>query len=118
MNNEVCAFAAGFSEGELCIGLHKNGLHFRPYAGISQKFDPPLLYMNRYWPGKIRWAEAAGCYMWELTSRNSVCGFLTDIEPYLICKKAQANYLIRYLRGELTAHYTRNQLLRCKQEGI
>ena len=115
---DVRAYTAGFVDGEACFSLIKSGKRYRPYVAVSQKFREPLDYINNHWPARIRWAESAGVFLWELYAKPKILRFMDDLIPLLICKKTQALTLRQYLLGELEAEYTRATLRKCKEHGV
>ncbi len=90
---------AGFFDGEGCICLTKRKdkiLHHQLRIYIGQVDVNILMLIKSIYGGKVR-KGGRGVNLWEIGHRELQKKFLSEIEPYLILKKPQAQMALIYL---------------------
>lgn len=94
-------YVAGLFDGEGCIAFYRAGGWYHPAVSIGMVDREPLdMLMAQYGgtisaqkPGKLNRQVA---YQWRVFGRVAAA-FLTDITPYLIIKRAQAENVLPWL---------------------
>lgn len=94
-------YAAGFFDGEGYVAVAKTraktmvtGYAHSIRVTVGQKNQDPLYWLRERWGGTIYYypqhKSAAEWMIFSEVARR----FLTDIQPFLIVKKAQVNYIL------------------------
>lgn len=102
---EQIAWAAGFFDGEGCIGIYRinQGQNFRLHISAGQKNnDLPLLRLQALFGGRISRAseQAHATAYWNITSK-AAGEVLQKMLPYLTVKKEQAELGIAFQNRRL-----------------
>jgi hypothetical protein len=107
------AWAAGFVDGEGCVGLEKTGT---PYISVTQKFLLPLMQLHdHYQVGRVK-RHGDSAYRWVTRARKEVELLLRAWVPHLRTNKAQqAALMLAYLQGRLDIPRARELLARWKR---
>ena len=103
MSNPSKEYIAGFFDGEGCIRVAHNrkdsgsGIH----VFITNTFKPILDQIQSLYGGRVSLRSKSNpkhrtCYQWRISNRIQALVFLSDMEPLLIEKKAQARLGIEF----------------------
>lgn len=103
-DREVFAYFAGIVDGEGCLRIEKNSKRacFSPMITVVNT-NPILIdklhfffggYVGSYQYGNSRWKLS---YVWRITGSNAI-DLLSQLMPYLVVKKAQAEQLMAFWR--------------------
>lgn len=100
-SESMCAYAAGFFDGEGCIRIECQGRHrlWRLSATVSQNNPLPLLELQKFWGGCLSKRKPSrrgrGHYEWRLNSAQ-VARFLRHARPFLIVKAKEADIALEF----------------------
>ena len=104
-------YVAGFVDGEGSIGLNgitrdRNNRRYtriQAYIQVSQRDIRPLEALKHDYGGNIsirkptKQNKQTGLqYVWYIASHERIIRFLSDIVPFMIVKKAQAELLLKF----------------------
>lgn len=99
MQETDLAWAAGFIDGEGCIGVYSNGIKSSAVLSlsVSQKYNEPLLKLVALFGGHLKpKSNPVGFMEWRLYSSNAL-NVLKQVLPYLQSnKKEQAILAIQF----------------------
>ena len=93
-------WAAGFFQGESCIGLYPNGRRcYSPKLEIAQNSPETLRIVQRLYGGHVNQTTERE-HRWTTRAKQNVHLTLLQVRPYLAGdKRIQADLLIQYLAG-------------------
>lgn len=123
---EDWAYAAGFIDGEGCIGSRITvGREPQVRIAAGQKVPGPIVWLYDKFGGHVRQRKTPYgiTWTWTLTSHWAVIDFLINLYPYLIVKKKQADAaykLLQLKKGDPRVEFLRLELkrLNTKRERI
>ena len=104
MNEAILGYAAALVDGEGNIRIAKrwdgDRATYYPAVIVSNTERSLLTLLKQNWAGSIYLQRKAdpkhrAIYQWRVI-RTKAKGFIRDIEPYLIAKKAQAKLLLAF----------------------
>ncbi len=88
------AYTAGLFDGEGYLGVNKQGAGYFLQVIIGQ-MDPSVLeWVLERWEGTLS-QRPNGLWQWRAYSEKGRI-LLRDIQPFLIVKKTQVDYILRY----------------------
>lgn len=92
------SYIAGFVDGEGYIGIVRSGDRFILQVSIGQNDPSPLQFIQERYPGSLFLVTPKNgnpIFTWRLSCKKAAA-FLSEIEPYLINKKTQAQVGIKF----------------------
>lgn len=95
-------WAAGFFDGEGCVGLYNtgsNGNSRYPVIRVSQARREPLDYLQEMFGGTVviqYRAKGKTYYSWQLVGSKAVAYALSHMLPFLRVKHKEAELLVEY----------------------
>lgn len=96
---EKAAYAAGFTDGEGCIGIYQNGSYLRLSLQIAQKDRGVLEYLRGFLGGtitEVSWRSGSKGY--HLCWYNAEAGaVLESLLPWLVLKKSQTRLAVEFV---------------------
>lgn len=105
------AWLAGFIDGEGCVGVYlcksyKEKKYPKPNVGISNTHKGSMIFVSKllkqgtaqWYPAKSKGKKYKKCYNVVISGIPSVYPLLKNILPYLIVKKKQAEYTLRWCK--------------------
>ena len=100
MDTQVCAYVAGFFDGEGSISIKSPGKKsgFALVVSVSQYHPLPIELIHTVWGGYI--GKGANGSVRVMLYSKSAGKFLADIYPYLIVKKQQAEQALAFQQSK------------------
>jgi len=100
ISSELCAYAAGFVDGEGCICFTRRKYGYYPVIQVSNTNKDVLDFLVMVFGGKVgkksdntdKWKAQ---YVWRLFGPRAV-EFLRLIHPYLLVKRTQAETVFQW----------------------
>lgn len=107
------SWVAGFFDGEGCVGTstvrRPSGIYYYPNVQIGQKLPKVLYWFVELWGGSVnedskKTSETGPRHVnWRWTVTTAECrAFLTDIQPFVRCKREQVNFVLSRPKKSIT----------------
>jgi len=94
MNELDKAYAAGFFDGEGSVGLYRQNGCYALVVCIGQKDPSVIHWLADRWEGTVA-KRQNDLWQWRAYAEKGRV-LLRDIQPFLIVKKSQVDYILKY----------------------
>jgi hypothetical protein len=96
------AYAADFFDGEGYVGVNKHNQGYFLMVMIGQKDPAVLRWIADRWEGGLG-QRSNGLWHWQAYAEKART-FIRDVQPYLIVKKAQVDYILQHVQPYREEH--------------